>query len=165
MPILADEVPTNATPREAVGLSLGWVVANGLSYRRYSGNTFVQATFAGAIDKERDQQYVDASISYGHYLNTFDFGRGRFPIGIKWITGLEFERDLARSRDLVATRINNSPNEIHIGTGVGFDLGNPNHRGMIYSIDVIYTATFRDLKDSQFVRLGILPSVSLHYNL
>ena len=162
---LSEEMAGALKPKHSIGLSLGWVVANGLSYRQYLADDFVQLTFAGAVDKDKDEEYIDASISYSRYLNKFDLNQGRFPVGLKWLTGIELERDIDRSQDLVSKTLNVSPNEIHVGSGFGFDFGSPGRRGMIYSFDVIYTASFRDFKNREFVRLGLLPSISLHYNM
>jgi len=163
--VFAEEAKLTHSPKQAVGLSLGWVVANGLSYRRYFGTQFVQGTFAGSINKDEDKEYVDASISYGNYLNRFDLNKGQFPMGLKFIAGIEVERDTNRRADLVSQEENKSPNELHLGAGLGFDFGNPGRRGILFAMDFIYTGSFRGLSDLEFVRLGLLPSVSIQYNM
>jgi len=157
--------PSSPQPKQAIGLSLGWVVANGLSYRRYFGNQFIQGTFAGAVDKDEDREYVDASLSYGRYLNTFELTEGAFPFGLKFIAGIEAEHDNNRSIDIVSNDQIKSANELHTGAGFGLDFGNPNRNGLIFSLDIIYTASFRGFSEFEFVRLGLLPSVSIHYNM
>lgn len=162
----ATEEPSyNEEPKQAIGLSLGWVVANGLSYRRYFGTQFIQGTFAGAINKDDDKEYIDLSISYGNYLNKFELQNGLKTVGFKFIGGIEAERDTNRRDDLVSQDEEKSPNEFHIGVGFGLDFGNPGRRGVLYGIDLIYTASFRDFKTREFVRLGLLPSISIQYNL
>lgn len=152
-------------PKQAIGFSLGWVVANGLSYRRYYDSKFIQTTFAGAVNKDDDKEYIDFSISFGHYLNPLVFEPGEMPIGFKFITGLEIERDSNRRSDLVSQDPNKKTDELHIGLGFGLEFGNPGKKGTLYSLDLIYTASYRDLGNLEFVRLGLLPSVSIQYNL
>lgn len=152
-------------PRQAIGISLGWVVANGLSYRRYFGSQFLQGTFAGAVNKDEEKEYIDISVSYGNYLNQFNLSNGNFPVGFKFISGIEVERDTDRRNDLVSTDESKSANELHLGAGFGIDFGNPGGKGILYSIDLIYTASFRGIEKKEFVRLGMLPSVSIQYNL
>lgn len=63
---------TETAPVEAVGLSLGWIEANGFSYRRYFGAQYIQGTFAASVDKDNDNEYVDVSFSYARYLKVFE---------------------------------------------------------------------------------------------
>lgn len=156
----AEQIEPAPTPRYAVGVSLGWVVANGLSYRHYLGPAYVQGTFAGMIDKEADQEYLDISVSYGRYLNQFELGVGHFPVGVKAVGGLELEH----KEGLFGNRAGEVTNKTHTGLGLGVDFGNPGARGMLFSLDIIYTASFKGFSDWEFVELGLLPSVSAHYN-
>jgi len=168
--LVAEEIPKTQShqPKHAVGLSLGWIVANGLSYRRYFGANYMQGTFAGTIDKDKDEEYVDVSLSFGRYLNTFDLSDMFFPVGLKVLGGVEIEHDNNRGDDLFFDNDkfdNDDPNEIHFGLGLGLDIGNPTRRGFVVSIDAIYTASFRNFSSFEFVRLGLLPSLSIHYNM
>lgn len=158
--VLAEQAEPAPGPRYAVGVSLGWVVANGLSYRHYLGPAYVQGTFAGMIDKEVDEEYVDASISYGRYLNQFELGAGHFPVGVKAVGGLELEH----KQGIFGNDPGEVTNKTHTGVGLGVDFGNPGARGMVFSMDIIYTATFKGFRDWEFVELGLLPSASVHYN-
>ena len=153
------------TTQQAIGLSLGWVVANGLNYRRYFDEQFLQITFAGAVNKDEDREYIDFSLSYGRYLNTFDLSEDFYPVGVKFVSGIEVERDTNREADFVSDANQLSANELHLGAGFGLDVGNPKQRGLIVSVNIIYTASFRGLKAREFVRLGMLPSIGIHYNL
>jgi len=152
-------------PKQAIGVSLGWVVANGLSYRRYFGSQFFQTTFAGAVNKDKNSEYIDFSVSYGTYLNPLQFKPTDFPVGFKFVTGVEVERDSNRQDDLVSQDPNKSIDELHIGAGFGLEFGSPGKKGLLYGVDLIYTASFRDLRQLEFVRLGLLPSVSIQFNL
>lgn len=164
--LLADsaDAELNSTLEAAVGLSVGWVEANGLSYRRYFGNQYIQGTFAAAIDRDNDSEYVDMSISYSRYLNVFEMKNQFFPIGMKIVAGSEIERNTDRPAEWFNSKANISPDALHVGLGVGADLGNPLREGFVVSLNALYTATFRGFKALEFVRLGLLPSVSVHYN-
>lgn len=156
----ADQAEPGPSPRYAVGVSLGWVVANGLSYRHYMGPAYVQGTFAGMIDKEADQEYLDMSVSYARYLNQFELGAGRFPVGVKAVGGLELEH----KQGVFGNDAGQTTNKTHTGVGLGVDFGNPGARGMVFSLDIIYTATFKGFSSWEFIELGLLPSASVHYN-
>ena len=160
----ATETTPPSVPLSAVGLSLGWVEANGFSYRRYFGAHYLQGTFAAAIDKDNKNEYADLSFSYAHYLNIFEMKDLFVPIGLKVVTGAEIERNTDRNAAWINSSADASPDALHLGFGIGGDFGNPLRSGFVVSMNAVYTATFRSLKRLEFVRLGLLPSVSVHYN-
>lgn len=164
--LLADTAatPPPSAPVEAIGLSLGWIEANGFSYRRYFGTQYIQGTFAAAIDKDVDDEYLDISFSYARYLKIFDMKESFLPIGLKILAGSEIERKTDRSAAWINSSEDASPDALHIGFGVGTDIGNPLRSGFVVSLNAVYTATYRSLKVMEFVRLGLLPSASVHYN-
>ncbi|MEK6749329.1 MAG: hypothetical protein AABY83_09005 [Pseudomonadota bacterium] len=156
-PAVAEARPP--APEQAIGLSLGWVVANGLSYRQYFGHNYWQGTFAGLVDKEAGNSYLDLSVGFGRYLNRFDLERFA-PIGLKMGAGIETEY---RKGTQFGVGDGLDRKELHLGAGFGADIGNPTAHGLILSLDVFYTATFNNMKE--FTKLRLLPSVSIHYNL
>ncbi|MDH5376757.1 MAG: hypothetical protein OEX00_00365 [Gammaproteobacteria bacterium] len=158
----ADETQSEM-PENSIGLSLGWVEATGLSYRSYFGKNFVNLTFAAAIDKDTGSEYVDFSLGFSRYLTVID-SREFTPMGLRWVIGVETERNTDGVSNLVDTGVSRSPNAIHTGAGFGIDLGSPMRKGFLFSFSLIYTATFRDFDKQEFVRLGLLPSASIHYN-
>lgn len=164
--LLADTTSTesNSPPVEAIGLSLGWIEANGFSYRRYFGKQYIQGTFAAAIDKDVDDEYLDLSFSYARYLQVFEMKDAFLPIGLKIVAGSEVERKTDRSAAWINSSEDASPDAFHIGFGIGADIGNPLRSGFVVSLNAVYTATYRSLKTLEFVRLGLLPSASVHYN-
>ena len=164
--LLADSTDTASpsAPVEAIGLSLGWIEANGLSYRRYFGAQYIQGTFAAAVDKDNNNEYVDISFSYARYLKVFEMKDLFLPIGLKIVTGAEIERNTDRSAAWINSSEDASPDALHVGFGIGGDFGNPLRSGFVVSVNALYTATFRSVKALEFVRLGLLPSVSVHYN-
>ena len=151
-------------PTGAFGANVGWVEANGLIYRKYFGDQYMQVSFAGAYDKTKGEEYFDGSISYARYLNIIDLEDRFFPFGFKFVTGIEAERDADRANDIVDNKYLETANELHFGAGFGVDIGNPLQRGLSMSVNAIYTASYRDFKNLEFVRLGLLPSIGLHYN-
>jgi hypothetical protein len=153
----------SSKPTGALGVNMGWVEANGLSYRKYFGNQYLQMSFAGSYDKTKGEEYFDASISYARYLNIFDLENKYLPLGFKFVTGIEAERDADRRNDIVDSDNKEAANELHIGAGFGVDIGNPLQRGLSMSFNAIYTASYSDFEELEFVRLGLLPSVGLHY--
>ncbi|MDH4274845.1 MAG: hypothetical protein OEW08_07400, partial [Gammaproteobacteria bacterium] len=126
---------------------------------RYFERSYLQGTFAGYYDKKAGDSYLDFSLGYGRYLNRFDLDRFA-PIGLKFGAGIEGEY---RKGSLFSRKPGESPKALHIGAGFGADIGNPAARGVILSFDVFYTATFDAF--TELTKLGLLPSVSLHYNL
>lgn len=157
----ADEETRKA--ESAVGLSVGWVEANGLSYRRYFQDSYIQFTFAGSYDKAAKQEYFDGSISGARYLTTIESSKF-FPVALKFVYGLELERDTDRSNDLVEVDNFQPTNEVHLGAGLGFDIGRPQQKGLGFSANATYTASFESFTEMNFVRLGLLPSASVYYN-
>ena len=149
-------------PRHAVGLSAGWVVANGLSYRRYIGAGFLQGTFVGMIDKEANEEYLDLSLSYGRYLNRFELLEGRHSVGVKMIAGVEAEHEKSAT-NFYFDRIETN-HYINTGLGLGLDVGNPGRRGLLVSFNLIYTASFKGFNAREFTRLRLLPTAGIHFN-
>lgn len=153
----------SSRPDGAIGANLGWIEANGLSFRKYLGDQYFQFSFAGTYDRAKGQEYADASFSYAKYLNIYDLSRNVMPIGFKFVTGIEVERDADRSNDIVNSNNLDPANELHVGAGFGIDVGNPLKRGLSVSFNAVYTASFADFKEMEFVRLGLLPSIGVHY--
>lgn len=149
-PVVTQE--SKSTAHSAVGLNVGWVVGNGLIYRSYFDKQFFQVTFAGLIDKQEDQEYLNISASYARYLNQFNY---KTPIGLKWVIGGEGVYDQTG---------NNSDNAINIGSGIGVDIGHVKQTGITISIDLIYTASFIGIKSPKFNALDLRPSFGILYN-
>lgn len=144
---------SNTASRQAVGFNAGWVVGNGLSYRYYLGKQWLQLTFAGTVDRDNEEAYIDLSLSYARYLNTFHLSENN-PIGLKWVSGIEGVFDEFEGvRD----------NRVNIGTGFGVDFGKVSASGFVYSLDLIYTAEFVGLRRFEFNSLNLRPTVGIHY--
>ncbi|MDH5232855.1 MAG: hypothetical protein OEY38_22600 [Gammaproteobacteria bacterium] len=161
----ADEaIKDNGKPSIAVGATIGYVETTGLSFRKYFGDSYIQTNFAGFVDKDKGEEYIAASLSYGHYLNQFDLGKRRTPVGLKFVAGVEAEHDSSNNEGVNLDGID-AEQEIHTGAGIGFEFGNPTRRGLVFTVDVLYTAGFRDFHAKEFRTLKLLPSASIHYNM
>lgn len=136
----------------ALGLNAGWVVGNGILFRMYDNKQFYQATFVGLIDKDNDEEYLNASASYARYLNKFNYGT---PVGLKWVSGAEVVYDQYQGR---------SDNAMNIGSGIGLDVGEVSKQGVVVSIDLIYTASFRGIRRLEFNALSLKPALGIMYN-
>ena len=150
--VFSSEEKTKEKPNYALGLNAGWVVGNGILFRMYNNKQFYQATFVGLIDKDSEEEYLNFSLSYARYLNKFDYST---PIGLKWVTGGEIVYDQSDN-------INN--NEINIGSGIGIDVGKIFNDGILISLDLIYTATFKGISALEFNALTLKPSLGIAYN-
>ncbi|MCF6334440.1 MAG: hypothetical protein L3J12_01700 [Spirochaetales bacterium] len=149
----AEEIKkTDKKASGAVGLSAGWVVGNGLIYRLYQGKQMYQVTFAGLIDKDRGEEYLNLSTSYARYLTQ---ATPSTPFGLKWIIGGEAVYDKSD---------NVYDNQINIGTGIGVDIGHVRQAGITISFDLIYTASFTGLKNPKFNALNLRPALGVLYN-
>jgi len=148
----AETKKTEKKATAAVGLNAGWVVGNGLIYRMYQGKQIYQFTFAGLIDKDVGEEYVNLSASYARYLTQVSASK---PFGLKWIIGGEVVYDKSD---------NVSDNRINVGTGIGVDVGQVMQPGITISFDLIYTASFTGLKGPKFNALDLRPALGLLYN-
>ncbi len=147
----------NATPisRQALGLSAGTIVGNGLLYRYYWGRHFAQATFAGYVNKDNDEEYMDASLSYGNYFKLLRSSKLGFPVGVKGMAGVDAVYD--KSEGI-------SDNWVYAGFGIGLDLGSLQEEGLLLSFDMFYAFGFSGLNALEFKTLDMEPSVALIYN-
>ncbi len=149
----------------AVGLSLGWVVANGMIYRGYFGTKSCwQGTFAANIDKAKKQEYADVSVSYERYLSTWEGNETFAPIAMKLVMGLEGEHELVSSYVSNKGTVYSDSDFVHTGIGIGIDLGRLRQKGLVLSLNMIYTASFRGFDNMEFEKLRLLPSASVLYN-
>jgi len=111
-------------------------------------------------DKAKD----DFSLSYGRHLDIYDIIQMRLADGLKFIAGMEVERYSNQKLNAASTQ-HSQQNQLHLGMGIGVDFGKSKKRGMTYGLDLLYTPGYRNPKELRFVRLGLLPSLSLQYNL
>lgn len=156
------DTPKEPAPVQALGVSVGWVYANGLSYRRYLGHNYLQTTLVGYYDKEASQSYLDFSLGAARYVNRFDLEHFA-PVGLKIGGGIEGEY---RKGTDYGTKVGETIKEVNVGLGFGADIGKPTALGVVLSIDLFYTATFRSLGSGlELYKLRPLPSIGLHYNL
>ena len=140
----------------ALGASVGWIVGTGLSYRHYVSDQYFQTSVFAAAEQlnddiaSNDDVYVDLAFSYGRYLHV-DLTHKWVPIGLKWLAGAEWIYEESPNCDYdPATQgcIANSRTDrtVHIGTGVGIDVGRVRSQGLIMSLDLSFIATFEEGK-------------------
>ena len=150
--VYSKEEQSNQTVNYALGLNAGWVVGNGILFRMYKGKDIYQGTFVGMVNKDSKEAYLNTSVSYAHYLNRFDY---KTPIGLKWVAGGEGVYDDSN---------NVSNNRINFGAGIGVDIGRVSREGIIISADLIYTLSFKGIRNPEFNALSLKPSVGIAYN-
>jgi len=144
----------------AIGLNTGWVVANGILVRKYVGNYYLQTTFAGLVDRNENQEFIDVSISTGNYFPPINIDFINTNTHIKTVFGFEVKHDKRASRTESAP----TSNEINTGFGLGVEFGNIHRNGLVLSANTIYTATFTGFKEWKFSQLGLKPSIGIIYN-
>lgn len=154
------EEPSNQA-RSAIGLSAGWIVGNGFLYRHYINDMYVQGTFAGLINKDQGEEYVNATASIGGYLNSRHIKQLGAPVGLLWIGGVDVVYDQHRD---AYTSMDISENAVHAGLGLGIEIGQIKQYGLSLSFNMIYTASFNGLSSPEFNALELKPSAALLYN-
>ena len=158
----ADSSPNkdNNNANTAIGLSSGWVVGNGLLLRQHFGRYYAQTTFSGMLNKEKEKEYFDLSVSAGHYFHTMKSNFLVSQIGLKSIIGAEvFHEKKGIDEPDEKTR-----NEFLAGFGVGVELGKVRRKGLVVSMNVLYTATFSGFKARELTKFGMKPAISAVYN-
>lgn len=145
-----------AKARHALGASLGWIVGTGLSYRHYFSDQYFQTTLLASAEHlnddiaSNDDVYIDFAMAYGKYLH-IDQPKNWFPIGLKWLAGVEWiyeENPNCNFDSLRQSCIEYSDSErtMHLGAGVGIDVGRIQTQGLVVSLDLSFLATFEEGK-------------------
>jgi len=169
--LLAEEQQSNGI-KHALGASVGWIVGSGLSYRHYFDNYYTQTSFVASAKElsddtsTNDDIYIDLAFSFGKYLH-IDRPKKWLPIALKWMGGIEwiYEKQPQCQFDDVSKSCidkSNTENTLHLGGGIGLDMGRIKTQGLIFSIDLSFLATF---EDGKFEGLHApWPAASLLYN-
>lgn len=147
--------PEQVNASHALGASVGWIVGSGLSYRHYFPHQYLQTTLLASAEnlnddiKSNDDVYVDFALSYGQYLHV-DKPKNWLPIGLKWFAGVEwiYEENPICEFDPLRGCVDRNVSErtIHIGTGIGIDIGRIQAQGLVFSLDLSFLATFENGK-------------------
>lgn len=155
LPAVAEDASSPDTGvKHALGASVGWIVGSGISYRHYFGDAFIQSGFIASAENFNDDSktnndvYVDFAVAYGRYVH-IDRENKWVPLGLKWLIGIEgiynenpgCRFDFASS-SCVETR--NIERTVHVGGGIGLDVGQIRAQGLIVSFDLNFLATFEE---------------------
>lgn len=156
MPVAAiaqnESTPKEPGVKHALGGSLGWIVGSGISYRHYFDNSFIQTGFIAAAENlnddiaTNDDVYVDFAIAYGRYLH-IDRNNKWVPVGLKWLAGIESVYDESADCRFEPGSMNcvestTVQRTVHVGGGIGVDIGRVQAQGLIVSLDLSFLATF-----------------------
>lgn len=142
--------------RHALGASLGWIVGTGLSYRHYFSNQYIQTTLLASAENlnddiaSNDDVYIDFGFAYGKYLHV-DQPKNWFPIGLKWLAGVEWIYEKNPNCEFDSLRqsciqYSQAERTMHLGAGIGIDLGRVQMQGLVVSLDLSFLATFEEGK-------------------
>ena len=151
----ADGKPTNAA-KQAVGFSAGWITGSGVTYRRYSGNSYLEGTLFGLVSGSAKDSYLNIAFSMGHYLHRVPAQGKVPPIGLKILGGA----------DLVWERQTNERDNLdmsYYGGGFALDIGNPGRAGLSVSIALNYVLAFKGIGSPDFDWFGARPAASIIY--
>ncbi len=170
--LFAQEQQTSKEIKHALGASVGWIVGSGLSYRHYFDNYYAQTSFVASVKELSDDSrinddiYLDLAFSFGKYLHV-DRPKKWLPIALKWMGGIEWiyeKQPRCEFDDVSKSCIEKSKtqNTLHLGGGIGLDIGRIKTQGLIFSIDLSFLATF---EEGKFEGLHApWPAASLLYN-
>lgn len=155
---MAQTSPSTETRKanHALGASVGWIVGTGLSFRHYMSDQYFQTSVFASAEQlnddiaSNDDVYIDLAFSYGRYLHV-DLTHKWVPIGLKWLAGAEWiyeenpncDYDPATQGCIANSRTDRT---VHVGTGVGIDIGRVQSQGLIMSLDLSFIATFEEGK-------------------
>lgn len=149
----------------ALGLCGGYPGASGFAYRKYLGDTYVQANILPLVADRGDFLAMMFGISVGHYLvmwqrnNSLSLMPTTTALRVVGIASTFFSRDATFSDAVSAapcvgtdctgttttkTTTAKTENTTGIGAGIGFEFGAIMRHGFSFSLDLMLTATWDD---------------------
>ncbi len=166
----AAEEDVHKAAQQAVGFSAGWISGNGITYRRYFGDRFVQATFVGIVSGSASNAYVNTAVSAGTYLHKIP-ARGILPpVGLKILAGADFlyeknayEQVASDSPKTVNESGSKEEQQSFYGAGFGLDFGNPGRAGLSLWFTVNYVFAYDGIGEPSFSAFGARPSAGILY--
>lgn len=165
---LADEIEPHHNASQAVGFSGGWIGGNGVTYRRYFGDHFLQGTFFGVVSNSANDIYLNTAFSVGTYLHKIEAAGIVPPIGLKVMAGADWvlERDSDGDASPIGggtdTRRSNL-DKSYYGGGVGLDIGNPGRAGLSFWLAVNYMLAYEGISSPAFEWFGVRPAGGMLY--
>lgn len=158
-PVARGADPSNAA-QQAVGFSAGWITGSGLTYRRYSGDNYLESTLFGIVSSSAKDAYVNVAFSMGHYFHRTQASGKVPPIGLKIIGGIDMVLDRRADE---TTAANNNQDMSYYGGGVALDIGNPGRAGLSLSIALNYVFAFEGIGAPDFQWFGARPAADIIY--
>lgn len=165
----ADDNEPHHNAAQAVGFSGGWIGGNGVTYRHYFGDRFLQGTFFGVVSNSASDAYLNAAFSVGAYLHKIEASGIVPPIGLKVLAGadLVLERQNVEEATLpkggIATTRKYNFDMSYYGGGVGLDIGNPGRAGLSFWLAVNYVFAYEGISSPTFDWFGIRPAGGVLY--
>jgi hypothetical protein len=153
---------------QAVGFSGGWIGGNGVTYRRYFGDHFLQGTFFGVVSDNANNAYLNAAFSVGTYLHKIEAAGIVPPIGLKVMAGadLVLERESNGDTSPINGNADNRRSNLdmsYYGGGVGLDIGNPGRAGLSLWLAVNYVVAYDGISSPAFDWFGVRPAGGILY--
>jgi hypothetical protein len=160
----------------ALGVSIGYPGTFGFAYRRYLGDTFIEANLLPLVADRGDWLAVMFGLKVGHYLVVWN--RPQMASLLPQTTALRVVGTASTffSRDATQTTIATpcagptckTPTKVDptvemtsgVGAGVGLEFGAIRRHGFAFAVDVMLTATW---DDQGFDWLVPIPYASMVY--
>ncbi len=168
--LIAADNNTSKSALQAVGFNAGWISGNGITYRCYSGQRFLQGTFFGVVRNNGEDAYVNIAFSAGTYLHKVDADGILPPMGLKVMAGADVVMEKRRETEAGPVMPGSSSertikeNNSYYGAGVGLDLGNPGRQGLSLWLAVNYVFAFSGITSPEFDWFGARPSAGILYS-
>jgi hypothetical protein len=148
----------------ALGLTIGYPGMTGFAYRRYIGDTFVQANLLPLVADQGNFLAIMLGLTVGHYLvmweqpSTVSLLPSTSALRVVGGVSTFFSRD-ASFGDAIAAPACTGPNctttptqtkasienTTGLGAGIGFEFGAIRKHGFSFSLDLMLTATWDDV--------------------
>lgn len=165
----ADENFTQQQAKHAIGFSTGWIFGNGVTYRHYFGDQFLQGTFFGIVTGNGDEAYINAAFSGGTYLHKLKASGIIPPMALKVMAGadLVMEKQRVYEGSSIGNKTSSertvNENRCYYGAGAGIEIGNPGRPGLSLWIAVNYVFAFEGVSSQSFDWFGARPAAGILY--
>jgi len=168
-PLYALERPSSGVATQAVGFSGGWISGNGITYRRYFGNHFLQGTAVALISNNANDTYVNAAFSAGTYLHRLEASGIVPPLGLKVMAGADMVLERRSSNEAKASPGGSTVSSVsaydksYYGGGIGLDIGNPGQAGLSFWLAVNYVFAYDSITSPKFEWFATRPAAGILY--
>jgi hypothetical protein len=134
----AEQLQSNT---HALGLTAGYPGMSGFAYRRYIGDTFIQANLLPLVADQGNTMAIMFGVSLGHYLVMWEQPSSVSLLpntsALRVVGGVStfFNRDASSDKAKIK-------NTTGVGAGIGFEFGAIRKHGFSFSLDLMLTATW-----------------------